>query len=218
MCDYRSSSMHGAPPLSPGLACRACMWMESNTYDQALRRYPPLFTCAVCSRSECYDHLLASFLFPSMGTGFDGGALEKVEEIETILKTARLAWVTSIKAYGVPVPPEWIAKSPLLTNYFYAFGPFDDFKLDADETDVEAAESLTDLAWDHSQLVRDFLAAVLPECGWEGRETLIHGHDDDGDFPIECLSRLDWSALDSTNITEMLRAMLGVMLRNGEPA
>jgi hypothetical protein len=165
---------------------------------------------------DCRDHILAWHLYPSGGNGLDGRLA--IDEIGALLGAVRLAWVLSVRGKGVsdPMPPPWVREQRALRDYFSQLGPYRDLNPSDEETDEEAAERLCDLPLDHSALVRDFLLAVLPECGWEGL-AIEEPSEADEDTGIECLGSISWWSADPKGVTEKLRTKLLNMLTKAEP-
>jgi hypothetical protein len=98
----------------------------------------------------------------NFGVGLVDGPLYDVNEIDEVLKRARLAWVQSVRAAGKPKAPRWIMKEPGLRDYFDALGDPDGFDLRGYENDEDAADELranTDNEIWHAR--EDFLSEVL---------------------------------------------------------
>jgi hypothetical protein len=147
--------------------------------------------CPICEKQMCNKHLLAIFdgdkaegLF---GMGLVGGALLDVTEIGEIWEQACLTWVQSVRAAGKPGTPKWIAKEPLLLDYYKglsgvgSFGPkerpFDVKKFNSDD---DAAHDLRS-DFDDIHYTTVFLEVISSRCGWSGMtscpssEYLRHG-------------------------------------------
>ena len=108
----------------------------------------------------------------NFGVGLVDGPLYDVNEIDEVLKRARLAWVQSVRAAGKPKAPRWIMKEPGLRDYFDALGDPDGFDLEGYENDEDAADDLrpnTDNELWHAR--EDFLSEVLSSCGWGAQWT-----------------------------------------------
>jgi hypothetical protein len=147
--------------------------------------------CPICKDKECQRHLLASFDASGdegeFGVGLVGGALYVVNEIETVLERARLAWVQSMRATGKPKASPWIMKERGLEYYFKALGGIDVEKYDNDEDAAHDLAVQTDDEIRHAR--EDFLDEVLFSCGWLGDRT-----EEAFDYPQFCSSTtyLSW--------------------------
>jgi len=163
--------------------------------------------CPICKDKECQRHLLARFDASGdegeLGVGLVGGALYDVNEIETVLERARLAWVQSVRAAGKPKAPPWIMKERGLRDYFDALGGIDVAKYDGDEDAVQDLPAHTDNELGHAR--DDFLDEVLFSCGWLGDRT-----EEAFDYPQFCSSTtyLSWWALKPREIVKKFRAKL----------
>ena len=111
--------------------------------------------CPICEDKECQRHLLARFDASGdegeLGVGLVGGALYDVNEIETVLERARLAWVQSVRATGKPKAPPWIMKERGLRYYFDALGGSDVAKYDSDEDAVHDLAASTENELGHAR-------------------------------------------------------------------
>jgi hypothetical protein len=163
--------------------------------------------CPICEDKECQHHLLARFDASGdegeFGVGLAGGALYDVNEIETVLERARLAWVRSVRATGKPKAPPWIMKERGLRYYFDALGGIDVAKYGSDEDAADDLPVYTDFEWQHAR--EYFLEEVLTDCGWLGdrtEEPLDYGG-------FHCSSTyLNWWALKPRGIVKKFRAKL----------
>ena len=54
--------------------------------------------------------------------GLEDGAILDVNELEAVMKLARLVWVQSVRSTGEPVAPRWMEKVPGLDSYFAKLG------------------------------------------------------------------------------------------------
>jgi hypothetical protein len=163
--------------------------------------------CPICKDKECQRHLLARFDASGdegeFGVGLVGGALYDVNEIETVLERARLAWVQAVRATGKPKAPPWIVKERGLQNYFHALGGLDVAKYDSDEDAVHDLAWCSDNELGHAR--DDFLDEVLFSCGWLGDRT-----EEPFDYPPICASTiyLSWWAFKPREIVKKFRARL----------
>jgi hypothetical protein len=163
--------------------------------------------CPICKDKACRRHLLARFDASGdegeLGVGLVGGALYDVNEIETVLERARLAWVQSMRAAGKPKAPPWIMQERGLRCYFDALGGIDVVKYDSDEDAVHDLAASTENELGHAR--DDFLDEVLFSCGWLGDKT-----EEPFDYPLICASTtyLNWWAFKPREIVKKFRAKL----------
>ena len=62
--------------------------------------------CPICNRTKCKRHLLACFGDGGdFVAGLEDGAILDVNELEAVMKQARLVWVQSVRSTGKPLAP-----------------------------------------------------------------------------------------------------------------
>jgi hypothetical protein len=111
--------------------------------------------------TECKRHLLACFGDGvDFVVGLEDGAILDVDELEAVMKLARLVWVQSVRSTGKPLAME---KVPGLDSYFAKLGSgsFDIAKFEndedaADDLDAETRSSACRLAFASSSLLRSY--------------------------------------------------------------
>ena len=69
------------------------------------------------------------------------GAILDVNELEAVMKQARLVWVQSVRSTGKPLAPRWMEKIPGLDSYFAKLGS-GSFDIAKYENDEDAAHDL----------------------------------------------------------------------------
>jgi hypothetical protein len=173
---------------------------------------PGLDGCPICRDKECQRHLIACFDKSGeegeFGVGLLDGTLNEAQEIEQVLKRARLAWVQSIRATGKPKAPPWIMKDEWgLRRYFDALGGIDVDKYDSDEDAVDdLAANTENEVWCARE---KFLCEDLSSCGWLGERTEKEIYY--GGFPA-ATTYLYWWANNPREIVEKFRIKLQSML------
>ena len=168
--------------------------------------------CPICNRTKCKRHLLACF--DSSGDegdfviGLVDGAILDVNELEAVMKQARLAWVQSVRSTGAPVAPRWMEKVPGLDGYFAKLGSgvVDIAKYENDEDAVYDLGANTSI-----QDSQEFLWELLSGCGWLGDQTERY---------FEALMRSTtyvswWSARPSAIVKTLRRTLQTALLEAG---
>ena len=167
--------------------------------------------CPICKGKECEIHLLARFDASgdegAMGVGLTNGPLYNVNEIEETLQRARLAWVRSVRATGMPEAPRWIVKERGLRDYFDALGGLGDFDLDEYDSDEDAADDLRQHTDTEHVRAREFLDEILFSCGWLGEKT-----EEECDIPLRSTTYPSWWAFKPSWTVERLRTKLRTIL------
>ena len=131
-----------------------------------------------------------------------------MNELEAVMKQARLAWVQSVRSTGEPVAPRWMEKVPGLDSYFA--------KLGSGVVDIAKYENDEDAAHDPGANTgildsQEFLWELLSACGWLGDQT-------EEDF--EALMRSTryvswWSARPSAIVKTLRRTLQTALLEAG---
>jgi hypothetical protein len=165
--------------------------------------------CALWEHPEILLDLDASGDNGEFGIGLMDGPLCDANEIEALLRRARLAWVQSVRVTGKPKAPQWIIKDQGLEDYFHALGRnFDGRPLKFDlrnyESDKEAADDLRAESDRELLHARDeFLDYALFKCGWPGDRT-----EREITIPMKSIKILSWWAFKPRDIVKKFRKRL----------
>jgi hypothetical protein len=124
--------------------------------------------CAVCDKSDCQDHLLArideSGDEGECHVGLVGGTLFDVGEIGSIVEKLSAAWVKWRRSNPKAPAPTWIAKEPILLDFFTSLNETPSNKIEDYRTDEDAASNLLEEAGPH--ITRIFVEDLCFRCGW----------------------------------------------------